>query len=151
MRCTVHLQSSTNYCMIFCEVDHTTFSSFAAYAQRTLFSSGQCKYDELHLGLASSASFCEVHPPHLSYKNTIQALCIMPVKYMLYGLRTLHKYLVLASSASFCEVHCIDYHALPLSWVDGDHHMDANDEDNKGGGYDDDQGGDRVRRHDICH
>ena len=58
----------------------------------------------------------------------------MPVKYMLYGLRTLYKYLPLASSASFCEVHCIDYHALPLSWVDGDHHMDANDEDNKGGG-----------------
>ena len=72
--------------MIFCEVDHTTFSSFAAYAQRTVFSSGQCKYDELHLGLASSASFCEVHLPNLSFKNTIQALYvdIMPVKYICY-------------------------------------------------------------------
>ena len=69
---------------------------------------------------------------------------------MLYGLRTLYKYLPLASSASFCEVHCIDYHAPPLSWVDGDHHMDANDEDDKGG-VDDAHGGEMLRRHDICH
>ena len=70
---------------------------------------------------------------------------------MLYGsvIRTLYNYLPLACSASFCEVHCIDYHALPLSWVDGDHHMDANDK--KGGGVDDDHACERVRRHDIYH